>query len=269
MIVDDDPIAMEHGQIVLKGLGIEAEGCKEPEKAIELIREAKDEGRPYKLLLSDYRMPSMNGLEMINQVRKIDPEELKIIMLTGYNWDIIEDEVLKQGVNAIMAKPLFSENLYKQISSLFNIKKNEYEDEVVSEADGEYDLAGKRILMAEDVDQNAEILEDLLSLEDIICEHAHNGQEALQMFEKSDPAYYDAILMDVRMPLMDGLEATRQIRALEKEDAKSIPIIAMTANVFDEDVKQSLQAGMNAHLSKPIEPDRLYATLNSYLKKKN
>ena len=122
-------------------------------------------------------------------------------------------------------------------------------------------LAGKRILMAEDVDQNAEILADLLDLEDIHSARARNGEDALMMFQKSEPGYYAAILMDVRMPVMDGLEAARRIRALEHPDAKTIPIIAMTANVFEEDLERSLAAGMNAHLFKPVEPEKLYSTM--------
>ena len=122
-------------------------------------------------------------------------------------------------------------------------------------------LEGRRVLMAEDVDQNAEILADLLELEEILSERAENGEEALRMFEDSEEGYYDLILMDVRMPVMDGLSATRVIRALSRPDAKTIPIVAMTANVFDEDVEQSLKAGMNAHLAKPVEPDKLYETM--------
>lgn len=134
----------------------------------------------------------------------------------------------------------------------------------VSTEEGEVsfdNLAGKRVLMAEDVDQNAEILEDLLDLEEIESEHAVNGQVAVDMFKDSEPGYYDAILMDVRMPVMDGLTATSTIRDLDREDAKTIPIIAMTANVFDEDVQKSLDAGMNVHLSKPIEPEKLYEAI--------
>ena len=219
-------------------------GCEDPEKALKLLKDAAND-HPYELLLTDYKMPAMNGLELVKEARKIDTDKLKIIMLTGYNWDIIEDDVQSEGVDAIMAKPLFAENLYKQISSIINVKKD---DGTLSELDAgsEYSLAGKRILMAEDVDQNAEILEDLLMLEDMECERAANGEEAIAMFNGNPENYYDAILMDVRMPLMDGLEA-------------------MTANVFDEDVRQSLEAGMNAHLSKPIEPERLYAALRNYI----
>ena len=128
--------------------------------------------------------------------------------------------------------------------------------------ESENPLAGKMILMAEDIDANAEILADLLDLEDISSERAENGKIALEMFSSKPEGYYDAILMDVRMPVMDGLAATEAIRALDRPDAKTVPIIAMTANVFDEDVERSHKAGMNAHLSKPVEPDKLYETMN-------
>ncbi len=138
-------------------------------------------------------------------------------------------------------------------------------EEGEAEYAGEIHLAGRRILMAEDVEQNAEILQDLLELEDMETERAENGAQAVEMFSGHPAGYYDAILMDVRMPVMDGLRATEAIRALERPDAAIIPIIAMTANVFDEDVQQSAKAGMNEHLSKPIEPDRLYAVLEKLI----
>ena len=115
--------------------------------------------------------------------------------------------------------------------------------------------------MAQDVDQNAEILEALLDLEEIRSARARNGEDAVSMFRQSEPGFYSAILMDVRMPVMDGLDATRMIRSMDRPDAKTIPIVAMTANVFDEDVERSMEAGMNAHLSKPVEPDKLYVTM--------
>ena len=121
--------------------------------------------------------------------------------------------------------------------------------------------------MAEDVDINAEIMEQLITMREATIDRAENGKRAVEMFEKSAECYYDAILMDVRMPEMDGLEATAKIRALERPDAKTVPIIAMTANAFDEDVQRSLQVGMNAHLSKPVEPELLYNTLEEYIKK--
>ena len=191
-------------------------------------------------------------------------------MLTGYNWDTIEEEARNEGVDSILAKPLFSDRLLREIHHV--LEKNGPADSPapVREAAPELGvLAGRRVLMAEDVEQNAEILTDLLDLEDILSERAENGQRAVEMFSESAPGYYDAILMDVRMPVMDGLSAARAIRALDREDAKTIPILAMTANVFDEDVEHALQAGMNAHLSKPIEPERMYETMVKLIQPKH
>ncbi len=174
-------------------------------------------------------------------------------------------------MNGILAKPLFSDSLKRTIHSVL-MRRDDLELAPVEPKADEVEqvnvLAGRRVLMAEDVEQNAEILADLLDLEDIESEHAANGEAAVKMFSEHAPGYYDAILMDVRMPVMDGLTATRAIRALDRPDAKLIPIIAMTANVFDEDVERSLQAGMNAHLSKPIEPEHLYETMAQLMAKK-
>ena len=269
MVIDDDEIACEHTQVVLRTLGIEADTATDAEKGLNMFKKAYEEGKAYKLLLTDYKMPDMNGLELVKSVRKFDNNDTAVIMLTGYNWDIIEDEAKADGVDGILAKPLFSEVLLREIYSVL-AKRNglEYVSDTVEEEDHFLEsLEGKRVLMAEDVEQNAEILEDLLDLEGISAEHAQNGEIAVKMFADNPPGYYNGILMDVRMPVMDGLSATKAIRALDREDAKTIPIIAMTANVFDEDVERSLQAGMNAHLSKPIEPDTLYETLAKLLTK--
>ena len=265
-IVDDDEIACEHAQVVLRTAGIASDIYTDPYKALEQIREAYEHGKPYQMLMTDYKMPEMNGLELTRAVHDFDQTETAVLMLTGYNWDIIEDEAESEGVDGILAKPLFADSLLKQISLILAKKQgvDAAEEEAAAEpeiSEIEMILAGRRVLMAEDVEQNAEILEDLLDLEDILAEHAVNGQIAVQMFNDHPAGYYDAILMDVRMPVMDGLTATKTIRALDHPDAKTIPIIAMTANVFDEDVERSLQAGMNAHLSKPVEPERLYETI--------
>ncbi len=262
-VVDDDEIACEQTQVVLNSLGIEAETATDPNEALRRFRAARDAGNAFGLLLTDYRMPGMNGLELVRRVRAFDGGETAVIMLTGYNWDIIEDEATANGVDGIMAKPLFSDSLLRQIHAVLLKKSGVAPDpeEAAELPAAEGVLAGRRVLMAEDVEQNAEILADLLELEDVESEHAANGEIAVKLFSEHPAGYYDAILMDVRMPVMDGLSATRAIRALDHTDAKSIPIIAMTANVFDEDVERSLQSGMNAHLSKPIEPDRLYETM--------
>jgi signal transduction histidine kinase/DNA-binding response OmpR family regulator/amino acid permease len=260
-VVDDDEIACEHAQAVLQTIGIEADVFPDAKEALARLRAAKERGEGYQLLLTDYKMPEMNGLELTRAVRAYDGD-ISVIMLTGYNWDIIEDEARADGVDGIQAKPLFSDSLLRTIHGVL-VKKTGADASAADTAPHApaRDLAGRRVLMAEDVEQNAEILEDLLSLEDVEAEHAENGEVALRMFREKPAGYYDAILMDVRMPVMDGLSAARAIRDLDRPDAKTIPIIAMTANVFDEDVERSHRAGMNAHLSKPIEPERMYDTL--------
>ena len=260
LVVDDDEIACEHAQVVLQAMGIEADTETRAPLAPERMRAARQEGRPYALLLTDYKMPEMNGLELTRAVRSQEGDDTAVIMLTGYNWDIIDEEARSQGVDSIIAKPLFADSLLRCIHGVLLARSGQAASAAPEESPDKV-LAGRRVLMAEDVEQNAEILMDLLELEDVSAERAANGQEAVDMFSGHPAGYYDAILMDVRMPVMDGLTAAAAIRALERPDAREIPIIAMTANVFDEDVERSLQAGMNAHLSKPVEPERLYETL--------
>ena len=158
-----------------------------------------------------------------------------------------------------MAKPLFAGSVLDEFRAAFARKNARLARETA-------DLKGRHVLLAEDVTVNAEIMMMVLSMREIEADLAENGWVAVQKFARSDPGYYDAILMDMRMPEMDGLEATRTIRAMERADAKEIPIIALTANAFDEDVQQSMQAGLNAHLSKPVEPDTLFRTLESLIR---
>ena len=259
LVVDDDDIAAEHARITLQTIGIGADIAEGGGTALELLRSACDSGRPYDLLLTDYKMPEMSGLELTRALRGFDKGETAVIMLTGYNWDIINEEAREDGVDGITAKPLFADSLLRQIHTVL-LQRSGVEPAQEEQA-AENRLGGCRILIAEDVEQNAEILIDLLEIEDMEAEHAENGAIAVRMFSDHPAGYYDAILMDMRMPVMDGLTAARAIRALPRDDAAQIPIIAMTANVFDEDVESTLKAGMNAHLGKPVEPELLYETL--------
>ncbi len=263
VIVDDDEIACEQTQLVLRSLGIGADTFTDAKSALENIREACISGKPYDLLLTDYKMPEMDGLELTRHVHSFDNGHTAVIMLTGCSWDIPEAGAKTDGVDGILAKPLFSDVLHHEIYKILSDKNGTQQEstETAGAGSAEEILAGRRVLMAEDVEQNAEILADLLELEDIQSEHAWNGKQAVEMFSESEQGYYDAILMDVRMPEMDGLTATRKIRELDRPDAKTIPIIAMTANVFDEDIERTREAGMNAHLSKPVEPEKMYETM--------
>ena len=198
----------------------------------------------------------MDGIETTRQIRSVIGNTTAIIILTAYNWDDIYEEATAAGVDSFISKPLFSGNLIEEFKKALQKKEN-----MNKPNDIKADLNGRRVLLAEDMEVNAQILISLLEMRKVTAEHALNGKIALEMFESHPSHYYDAILMDMRMPEMDGLTATAKIRALNKEDAASIPIIALTANAFDEDVQRSLQAGLNAHLSKPIEPDILFETL--------
>ena len=260
LVVDDEEIAAEHARIILEEVGITADTCLSGAEALRLTEIAHTKHQPYNFILLDWKMPEMDGLEVTRQIRAKYDRETTVIILTSYNWDDIMDEALHIGVDSFLAKPLFASNVLDEFERVAR-KNNLHMFREKKRAE----LKGHRILLAEDIFINAEIMKELIRMKEAEIDHAENGRIVLEMFEKSEPGYYDAILMDIRMPEMDGLEAAAAIRALDREDAKRIPIIAMTANAFDEDVQRSLQAGMNAHLSKPVEPDHLYQTLEELI----
>ena len=260
LVVDDDPIACEHARFVLDEAGIKADTSTSGEEALQMLEVKHAKHEPYNLVLLDWKMPNMDGLEVATKIRERYDNETTVIILTAYNWDEIMDEALHIGVDSFLAKPLFASNVIDEFERI--ARRNNMN---LFKKKCRASLAGRHILLAEDILINAEIMKELLTEKDAIVDHAVNGQIALDMFAKSDENFYDAILMDIRMPEMDGLEATRAIRALDRSDARTVPIVAMTANAFDEDVQRSLQVGMNAHLSKPVEPEHLYQTLEELI----
>lgn len=265
LVVDDDPVAYEHAKLVLDELGTETEICERSSDAFSRIKRRWDDGDPYDIVLSDYRMPVMDGITLTEEIRRFDGGSTGIIIMTGYDFDTEAERAHRQGVDGILTKPLFSDTLQREIQMVMRTKRKGLTgvlDAPESSEEG-YSLGGLRILIAEDVDINAEILEDILEMEGMESERAANGQIAVDMFGDSEEGHFDAILMDIRMPVMDGLTASAAIRAMERPDARTIPIIALTANAFDEDVNNSIEAGMNAHLSKPVEPEKLYSMLSS------
>lgn len=260
LIIDDDKVACDHATIVLEKAGISAEVATSGAEAIEMVKLKHARRTPYNLILVDLKMPEMDGVETTRRIREIVGNESAIIILTAYKWDDVLEDALQAGVDSFITKPLFATVVIEEFKAAFKKKTMQGRSE-----DEKIDLAGKKILLAEDMQVNSEIMVMVLEMKDMKVEIAENGRIALDKFESSEIGFYDAILMDVRMPEMDGLEATRRIRALEREDAKKVPIIALTANAFDEDVQRSLQVGMNAHLSKPVEPERLYQTLEEFI----
>ena len=259
LIVDDDPIACEHARLVLERAGIASELAGSGEEAIDMVRVRHARREPYNLILVDWKMPGMDGVEATRRIRDIVGNESAIIILTAYKWDDVLEEALAAGVDSFLAKPLFAQNVIDEFKTALRKKG------ITAGEKGKADLKGRRILMAEDVAVNAEILEMILLMREMLVDHAVNGREAVELFSEHPEGYYDAILMDMRMPEMDGLTATAVIREMDRPDAAVIPIIALTANAFDEDVQRSLQAGLNAHLSKPVQPDVLFETLESLI----
>ncbi len=249
LVVDDEEVATEHAKLILDEAGIKSDIALSGTEALSMLEIAHTKKEHYNLVLLDWKMPEMDGLEVAKEIRKRYDNETTVIILTSFNWDEIIDEALHAGVDSFLSKPLFASNVIDEFEriarknnmSLFKEKQHS-------------DLKDKRILLAEDMEINAEIMKEVLSIKGAVTEHAANGKIALDMFSNSDEFYFDAILMDVRMPELDGLEATKAIRALDRKDASVVPIIALTANAFDEDVQRSLQVGMNAHLSKPVPP---------------
>ena len=258
LVIDDDPIACEHAQIVLGQIGISCDTVTSGQEGLKMVEVHKARQDPYNLLLIDWKMPDMDGIETTKRIRSMVGAEIPIIILTSYSWDDIAAEAMDAGVDTFVSKPLFAESVMDEFRDAFKKKNPEREQHIAQ-------LEGRRVLVAEDIEMNAEIIMMVLSLREIDSDHAENGKIAVEMFKEHEPGYYDAILMDMRMPEMDGLEATRAIRALERADAKTIPIIAVSANALDEDVQRSMQAGLNAHLSKPVDPDVLYRTLETFI----
>lgn len=262
LIIDDDPVACEHARLVLEKSGIASETVQSGKEAIEMVKLRHARHDPYNLILVDWQMPEMDGVETTREIRKIVGNESAIIILTAYKWDEILDEAVQAGVDSFIAKPLFASNLLEEFQDAVR-RKSTIKENVGYKAE----LSGRKVLVAEDVQINAEILKMILQMRGIDCDVAENGKIAVDTFSSKPEGTYDAILMDMRMPEMDGLEATRAIRAMKRADAKKIPIIALTANAFDEDVQRSLQAGLNAHLSKPVKPEQLYQTLEELIGK--
>ena len=261
LVVDDDVAVCESAVVTLKEMGVTAEWVDSGRKAVDRVSMLWAQGRYYDMILIDWKMPEMDGLETARRIRSIVGPEVTIIIMTAYDWVSIEHEAKLAGVNLLMSKPMFKSALV----SAFTKALGEKEEEARRPDTEDYDFTGRRVLLAEDNAINTEVAVMLLESKGFAVDTAENGLRALELFSKSPTGFYDAILMDIRMPLMDGLTAAANIRHLSNQDAGTIPIIAMTANAFDEDIEKSRAAGMDAHLAKPIDPGRMYQTLYDFI----
>ena len=262
LVVDDDFNICDSVSKMLKQLGMRAEWTTSGREAAYRAKIAYEEGDSYHTYIIDWQMPEMSGIETARKIRNAVGEEAPIIILTAYDWTDIEEDARAAGVTAFCAKPLFMSDLKSALLAANDLIGSEEKKAAWTLAD----FTGKRVLLVEDIELNREIAEVILLEAGFEVETAPDGTDAVEMVKKSDEYYYDAILMDVQMPIMDGYEATRTIRAMRREDVKTLPIIAMTANALEEDKEAALKNGMNAHVAKPLDMDVFIGVLSQFLK---
>ncbi len=260
LVVDNNEDLCRSAVSVLKEIGVEAEWATDGRTAIEMVEKCHSEQRDYDIVLLDWKMPEMDGVTTTREIRKRVGDEVPILIISAYDWADIEDEARAAGAHGFIAKPLFKSNLYLGLKHYAVEEEKETEDEKVKQID----FTGKRILLAEDNDLNWEIANEILSSAGFRVEWAENGQECIEKFEQSEIGFYDVILMDIRMPVLDGYGAAKVIRALDRADANLL-ILAMTADAFAEDIQHCLECGMNAHIAKPIDINNLIQHLQKYL----
>lgn len=247
LIVDDDEVLIETAADTLTSLGVRAETASGGMQALELLRHQEENGKKYRIVIVDWKMSDMNGVETVRRIRSEIAENVPILMISAYDWSDIEDQAREAGVNGFISKPLFRSKLYSKINEMLGVEKRSVEPE-----DDYSDIAGLNILIAEDNDVNWEIISAMLGMFGITAQRAKNGRICVDIMREAAENQYALIFMDVQMPEMNGLDATRNIRKLDTW-ASRIPIIAMTADAFSENVAECLEAGMNGHIAKPVD----------------
>lgn len=261
LVIDDDEIFCECTIATLKSIGIKAQWTLDGKTALQMIEEQHGKGNDYEVILTDWRLPEMDGIEITRRIREKYGDAPRIMMISAYDNGEVEEAAKEAGVDAFVVKPLFKSTLY------YNLQKFTKEVGAGTETGlrGTADFSGEHILLAEDIDLNWEIASTLLSQAGLELERAENGKICVDKFTQSPTGYYKAILMDIRMPVMTGYEAAAAIRALDREDADRIPIIAMSADAFSDDVKKCLDYGMDAHVAKPIDVKEILRLLEEYI----
>ncbi|MDE7271446.1 MAG: response regulator [Lachnospiraceae bacterium] len=262
LVVDDDFHVCDSVSKMLKKIGMRAEWTTSGREAAYRAQMAYEEGDSYHTYIIDWQMPELSGVETTRKIRGVVGNDVPIIILTAYDWSDIEEEAKSAGVTAFCAKPLFMSDLKSALLAANNLLDKEEEAASWTLED----FGGKRILLVEDIELNREIAEVILEEAGFIVESAPDGTDAVAMVEKAEEYYYDAVLMDVQMPIMNGYEATRTIRSMPRRDVKDLPIIAMTANALEEDKEAAIKNGMNAHISKPLDMDIFITVLKQYIK---
>ena len=260
LVVDDDELLCRTAMNALKSIGIKAEWTLSGEKAIDLAIQHHSRRDDYQIILLDWKLPGMNGIQVARELRRNLGDEVPILLISAYDWSEFEAEAREAGISGFISKPLFKSTLFYALRQYMGVDTPN--NRTLNQG---MELSGRRILLAEDNELNWEIANELLSDLGVVLDWAEDGQICLDKFQKSPKGYYDAILMDIRMPHMTGYEATKAIRGLDHPDALSVPIIAMSADAFSDDIQHCLECGMNAHIAKPIDVKELTRMLKRYL----
>ncbi|XCP83517.1 response regulator [Roseburia hominis] len=263
LVADDDECSCEAACKILTDIGMYGEWVLSGEEAVGRTKKACDEGKEFFAVILDWKMPGMDGIETARAIRKLLGEEVPIIILSAYDWSDVEDEAREAGVNGFILKPLFKSRLVYMFKQFVGTAEGRKDEKEKVYADRDY--SKKRILLVEDNELNREIAQEIIGETGVSIECAVNGQEAVWMYEDHEEEYYDLIFMDIQMPVMDGYTAARMIRCSNKGDAARIPIIAMTANAFSEDITQSRRSGMNEHITKPLDIGELMRCMDKWL----
>lgn len=265
LVVDDDQQLCESTVSSLKTIGVNADWTLDGESALKMVSDKHNKNNDYHVILLDWKLPGIDGIETAKQIRKeFNNDDIPIVLISAYDWSEIEDEARKSGITGFISKPLFKSTLFYGLKQYTENNKPVEENEKKEKSIKSFD--GLNILVAEDNELNWEIAYELLSPLGLNLERAENGQICVDKFKQSEIGYYDAILMDIRMPVMTGYEATTAIRSIKRFDS-DLPIIAMTADAFSEDIKKCLDCGMNAHVAKPIDIKEVARLLDKFITK--
>jgi CheY-like chemotaxis protein len=264
LVVDDDPDSRSYLATVLTRMGVKFRCSASGPEALQALASASEHGKLFDICIIDWKMPRMDGLELTRQIRKLYDRDMIIIVASSYDHYDQDQEAQNAGVDTFVSKPLFQSTLFDLFMTLSKGRIHKLDKTIETP-----NFSGCRALLVEDNPINVQVATGLLLKANLVCEYASDGLKGVEKFEASPAGYYDIVLMDIQMPVMDGYTAAQRIRASSHPDAQSVPIVAMTADAFTEDVAKAIACGMNDHISKPIELPALYATLQRLIKPKS